>query len=259
MRRIVTLREKRALRREEQRCWVEGERELELALRAGWQLDTLVGVVGAVLPESVLARLSTAQLGSVIRVESALWPRLAMRDSTEHWGAIVQIPDRMSAARELVRRGAGCLVLDGVEKPGNIGAVLRSADATGVQVVWLCGASVPDIGNPNLIRASLGTVFSVNCVAAPSDDVRELLHESGRRIVAVTPDSAEIWRPGQLQRTDVLVFGSEAQGVSALWREAAAGRLALPMEGQANSLNIAQCATVLLYDQRWGQGPSVRL
>lgn len=253
IKRIVTLREKRALRREEACCWVEGERELAMALRSGWELETLVGVVDAVLPESLLTYLSTPQLSAVIRVERSLWPKLVLRDSTESWGGIVRVPDRVELARQAVLAGQSCLVLDGVEKPGNIGAVLRSADAACVRVVWLCGDAVPDIGNPNLIRGSLGTVFSVLCVSASSEDVRDMLHEAGRRILAVTPDGAELWRPGQLQRDDVLVFGSESHGVSTLWREAAADRVALPMEGQANSLNIAQCATVLLYDQRWGQ------
>lgn len=253
VRRILALREKRSARRDEGACWVEGERELTLALRAGWPCQTLVGVVGAPLPEALLSHLPDQALAQVVRVESALWSRLVLRDSTESWGAILTVPERREAAELAVRRGASCLVLDQVEKPGNVGAVLRSADATGVQVVWLCGSSTPDVGNPNVIRASLGTVFSVLCVAAAAEDVRDLLHEAGRRIVAVTPDGAQLWQPGQLARDDVLVLGSEARGVAELWRQASAERLALPMDGQANSLNVAQCATVLLYDQRWGQ------
>jgi TrmH family RNA methyltransferase len=142
------------------------------------------------------------------------------------------------------------VVTEDVEKPGNLGAILRSADAVGADALIAVGGT--DLFNPNVIRASVGTVFSVPVAAASADDAAAWLRERGVRIVAALVDAARLHAEADLRGGIALVLGSEASGLSEAWRGADGEAVRLPMAGIADSLNVSVAAAVLLYEA-WRQ------
>jgi len=142
------------------------------------------------------------------------------------------------------------VVTEDVEKPGNVGAILRSADAVGADAVIAVGGT--DLFNPNVIRASIGTVFSVPVASAPAADVAAWLREAGVRIVTSRVDAADLHVEADLTGALAIVLGSEATGLSDAWRSSDVAAVRLPMLGVADSLNVSAAAAVLLYEA-WRQ------
>jgi RNA methyltransferase, TrmH family len=138
-------------------------------------------------------------------------------------------------------------VLQGVEKPGNLGALVRSADAAGVAAVISADAAT-DLFNPNAIRASLGALFHVPVCAAPSPEVLAWLQSRGANIFAARVDAARDYTQVDYRGTCALVLGSEAQGLSGVWLERPVEPIRLPMRGVVDSLNVSAAAAVLFYE-----------
>jgi len=145
------------------------------------------------------------------------------------------------------------IVVDGVEKPGNLGAILRTADAAGIAGVIACDPRT-DPANPATIRASLGTVFSMPLAVATLAEAIAWCGGKRRRVLAAMPDGRVLWHESRLAGTTAIVLGSEAQGISPQWQQAAADGLIdfesvrLPMRGRADSLNVSATAAVLAYE-----------
>lgn len=219
-------------RRERQatgRFLIEGWREVARARGAGVDLDAVyyAGDPG----EGV-------DLAGAIEVAPPVMARLAVRESGVV--AVARIPARPLAALPRPPRPV-YLVADGVEKPGNLGAILRSADGAGVDGVIVCGGT--DLWNPNVVRASLGTCFTVPVAEAGAEEAITWL--DGLPIVIATPEAEELYSAVALW--GAIVVGREDVGVSAPWRAAATQAVRIPMRGVADSLNVAQTATLLAY------------
>jgi TrmH family RNA methyltransferase len=137
-----------------------------------------------------------------------------------------------------------------VEKPGNLGAILRTADAAGVDGVIVCsdGTASTDIHNPNVVRASLGTLFSVPVVTATTTETITWLQAQQIQIVVATPEAEEAYTAVNLQTAVALVTGSEAHGLSQKWLDAANAQVKIPMHGIADSLNLSTATALLLYE-----------
>lgn len=139
------------------------------------------------------------------------------------------------------------IVAEAIEKPGNLGSILRSADATGVDAVIVCDRCT-DINNPNVVRASTGTLFSVPVVEATSAETLDWLHARGVRIVAATPHTDVNYTDADLKSGCAIVVGTEQYGLSDRWMKSADIKVRIPMLGQADSLNVANATTILLYE-----------
>ena len=145
------------------------------------------------------------------------------------------------------------LLVEGVEKPGNLGAILRTADASGIGGVIVCDGRT-DPANPAVIRASLGTVFAVPLAVASTQQGLDWCRLNGRRIVAAMPAGESLWYKTDLVDNVAILLGSEAHGISPLWQQAAASgvlrflSVRLPMVGRADSLNVSATAAVLAYE-----------
>jgi TrmH family RNA methyltransferase len=226
---------------------VEGYEELGLALDAGVRPYALYHCPGLTAgdPGNLLAR-AGAQGAEVIRVSRAVFEKIAYRESPDGWLAVVP-----TVATDLGRlRLAGdplILVCEGVEKPGNLGAILRTADAAGVAAV-IAADPVTDWGNPNLVRASKGTLFSVPVAAAPSADVLRWLAERGAAVVAATPNATTLPTDVDFTAATAIAVGSEKHGLSAPWLAGAHATVRIPMFGRADSLNVATSAAILAYE-----------
>ncbi|HBB40260.1 MAG TPA: RNA methyltransferase [Proteobacteria bacterium] len=226
------LRERRA-REESGRFLIEGEREVARAQYAGVAIDLLF-YCAPNLAEGV-------DLTAGVEVAPRVMERLAVRDRGVV--AVAQIPERPLAALPRPPRPV-YLVADGVEKPGNLGALLRSADGAGVDGVIVCGATDP--WNPNAVRASLGTCFTVAMAIATTAEA--IVWLGALPIVVATPEAAQLYT--EVPLWGAIVVGREDVGVSSAWRQAATVAVRIPMRGVADSLNVAQTATLLAYAAR---------
>ena len=139
------------------------------------------------------------------------------------------------------------MVLEAVEKPGNLGAVLRSADAAGAHAVILCDP-LTDLYNPNLIRASIGAVFTVPTVACTSADAIAFLQARGIRILTAQLQDSSLYYDVDMRRGTALVMGTESTGLTDVWRRAASAHIRIPMLGRLDSLNVSVSAAILLFE-----------
>ncbi len=233
---------------------VDGARELRRALDSG------VEVVEAFVCEPLLAgpdaraALDRLREGSapVHVTNEAAFARLAFGERAEGLLAVIRTPS--TALESLVLPDdALVIVLEGVEKPGNIGAVLRSADGAGVAAV-VAASPRTDPFNPNAIRASAGTVFAVPFAAAPTADVVAWLRVAGLRVVAARVDAERLYTDIDLTGPLALVLGAEADGLTDGWARDDIEAARLPMLGVADSLNVSVSAAILAYEARRQRG-----
>ena len=139
------------------------------------------------------------------------------------------------------------VVLESVEKPGNLGAILRSADAAGADAVVVCDP-LTDLFNPNVVRASTGAVFSVPMVACTSEECIRFLQERGISILTAQLQDSELYYDTDMRRPIAIVMGTEATGLTDQWRQVATAHIRIPMLGVADSLNVSVSAAILLYE-----------
>lgn len=267
---LLTLVEKSKARSAAGLFVVEGQRELGHCLDAGFIPETLFicGEVMAVqnnavnvaktghLAENIegkdgldaliaKAEALNPRLG-VVQIPAFLYEKVAYRGSTE--GIIAEVHSVPRALEDL-RLGERPLVmvLESVEKPGNLGAVLRSADAAGADAVIVCDP-LTDIWNPNLIRSSVGAVFSVPVAVCTSADAIAFLKERGIRIFTAQLQDSEWYYDTDMTGATALVMGTESTGLTQAWRDSADAHIKIPMLGRLDSLNVSVSAAVLLYE-----------
>lgn len=239
IRHLLALQQKSSLRREEERFVVEGRRELDHCLAAGYELDE-VFVCPDVAPDAGLCG------GRQWLIPSHVYERVAYRGSTE--GIIAVVRSRALSLADLsLSANPLLMVLERVEKPGNLGAVLRSADAAGADAVIICDP-LTDLYNPNLIRASIGAVFSVPVVACTSTECIQFLKAAGIRILTAQLQDSRLYYDINMTLPTALVMGTEATGLTPQWREAADAHIRIPMLGRLDSLNVSVSAAILLFE-----------
>lgn len=267
---LLTLVEKSKARSAAGLFVVEGQRELGHCLDAGFIPETLFicGEVMAVqnnavngaktghLAENIegkdgldalvaKAEALNPRLG-VVQIPAFLYEKVAYRGSTE--GIIAEVH---SVPRSLEDLSLGesplVMVLESVEKPGNLGAVLRSADAAGADAVIVCDP-LTDIWNPNLIRSSVGAVFSVPVAVCTSADAIAFLKKRGIRILTAQLQDSEWYYDTDMTGATALVMGTESTGLTQAWRDSADAHIKIPMLGRLDSLNVSVSAAVLLYE-----------
>ena len=253
---LLALQEKARLRKEMGLFVVEGRRELEHCVRAGFEIDTLFycpEIVGLAVGHSSAIRqtalpdldiLSAAK--QVIEVPRELYGKIAYRGGTEGMVAEVKVKERTLGELRLPENPL-VVVLEGVEKPGNLGAVLRSADAAGADAVLICDP-LTDLYNPNLIRASIGAVFTVPVACCTSDEAIKWLKDNNINIYTAQLQDSSWYYDTDMRGGTAIVIGTEATGLTAAWREAADAHIRIPMLGELDSLNASVSAAILLFE-----------
>ncbi len=227
---------------------IDGVRETLRALQGGAVLrEVFVEPSLLVEPEAkaLLERLREESV-SVLEVGREAFERLAYGDRLDGVIAVAETPLRTLA--DLVLPPEPLIgVIEGVEKPGNLGAVLRTADGAGVNAV-IVAESATDLFNPNIIRASLGTVFAVPVCVASSGELLDWLRERGITIIAARVDGSVDYATADYRGAVAIALGSEARGLSDAWGELARASVHVPMLGVADSLNVSVTAAVLFYE-----------
>lgn len=236
---LLALQEKSRLRREKGLFVVEGRRELEHCLNAGFRVRTVF-----VCPEILPVPFDSGM--PVIEVSRAVYEKIAYREGTEGIVAEVYAKERKLEGLRLSDRPL-MVVLEAVEKPGNLGAVLRSADAAGADAVIVCDPAT-DLYNPNLIRASIGSVFTRQIAVCTSEEAIGWLKARGIRIYTAQLQDSQWYYDTDMTGPTAIVMGTESTGLTNRWREAADAHIRIPMLGQLDSLNVSVSAAILLFE-----------
>ena len=298
IKRLLALQEKSSERRKSGLFVVEGRRELQHCVEAGYEIESVF--VELKNEESRFARNEELKLPSnpesnshssfftlhsslknIFTVSPHVYERIAYRGTTEGVVAIVKArhltlgdiscaalpPTGSEGVNGLTRcqavlsdrsrtpllrtgkvgRGALFIVLESVEKPGNLGAVLRSADAAGVTAVIVCDP-LTDLYNPNLIRASIGACFTVPTVACSSEECIRFLKDHGVQILTAQLQDSELYYNTDMTGPTAIVMGTESTGLTEQWRQAADAHIRIPMLGRLDSLNVSVSAAILLFE-----------
>jgi RNA methyltransferase, TrmH family len=228
---------------------VEGAREVLRAAAGGWHVRLVATCAELASPEAISATPALDALGAErLELSRAAFEKVSLRAHPDGVLALVAPPDRR--LDELAwRPDALYLVADGLEKPGNLGALLRSADAADVDAVFVTGAGT-DLLNPQVVRASMGSVFARPVMAVDGDELRSTLRQRGVRVVTTSPHAAlDLW-DADLRGTLAIVVGTEHEGLAEAWLASADERVRVPMAGLADSLNVATTGALLLFEAR---------
>jgi RNA methyltransferase, TrmH family len=242
----------RGMRNETGLFLIEGYRELKRASDAGVIVQTLFICPSFFLGsnEKDLIAAIRASGAEIIHCSTSVFEKLSYRDRPD--GLVAVALQMKRNLRDLISRVATkkdpfFIVAEAIEKPGNLGTILRSADAAGVDGVIVCDRCT-DIYNPNVVRASVGTLFTIPVVEAASAEVILWLQSRKVKIVAATPSAKEEFTQADLTGGIAIAVGTEQLGLSEHWMQTADIRVRIPMYGVADSLNVATATTLLLYE-----------
>ena len=266
---LLQLQQKSAARREEGLFVVEGQRELMHCVRNGYHVHTIFFCPEIVQADSqpglqrsnadVDAYALLDQADTLYEVSSNVYEKIAYRSGTEGVIAVVrtreltlsQLQEGLQTAGTTARVGESpapfYVVLEGVEKPGNLGAILRSADAAAADAVIICDPRT-DLYNPNLIRSSIGAVFTVPCVTCTSAECIAFLKRNGIQILTAQLQDSLPYYSTDMRRATAIVMGTEATGLTQSWREAADAHICIPMCGMLDSLNVSVSTAILMFE-----------
>jgi TrmH family RNA methyltransferase len=234
---LLELQQKSATRRKAGLFVVEGRRELEHCIEAGYEVES----VFRLSPDS-----SLSGEGRTYLVAPQVYEKIAYRGSTEGVVAIVRAKQHRLEDLQLCENPL-IVVLESVEKPGNLGAVLRSADAAQADAVIVCDP-LTDLYNPNLIRSSIGAIFTVPTVACTSEACIRFFKERGIHILTAQLQDSRLYYDTPMTKGTAIVMGTESTGLTDQWRQAADAHIRIPMMGRLDSLNVSVSAAILLFE-----------
>ena len=237
---IVKLREDKKTRKEDALMLVEGYDEIHLALESGHQPQTLLTA-----PE-IDSRSMDIPSAESLTVSRAVFEKMSYRDNPDGWLAVFPIhhtslDDLKLSDTPLV------IVAESVEKPGNLGAILRTADAAHVDAILVCDPRV-DVWNPNVVRASRGAVFSVPVVECDNASALEWLKMRKMRILAATPSADVMYSDVDMTQPVAIAVGTEDKGLTDFWMSNADVQVKIPMLGKVNSLNVSVSTALIVYE-----------
>lgn len=240
IRKLLALQQKSSERRENGLFVVEGRREISRCMAAGFRVESLF-----VCPE--IAEGFRIPGCRTFEVSRAVYGKIAYREGTE--GVVAEVRTRENGLDDLpeLKENPLIVVLESVEKPGNLGAVLRSCDAAGADALIICDP-LTDLYNPNLVRASTGAIFTVPCAVCDSRQAIGFLRERGIRILTAQLQDSSPYYDCDMRQGTAIVLGTESTGLTDVWREAADAHIRIPMLGKLDSLNVSVSAAILLYE-----------
>lgn len=227
---------------------IEGYRELKRAVDAHLPIQTLFYSPELFLKANERDLIEKAKCEEILECPAELFKKLSYRDRPDGLLAIApKMQKNLNDLQKSLSPSPFIIVAESIEKPGNLGTILRSGDAAGIDGVIVCDPKT-DIHNPNVVRASVGTLFTVPVVEATKQETLAFLSQNKISIVASTPHAKDNYFATPLQGAIAILIGSEQYGLSNEWFDLAEIKVRIPMHGIADSLNAAQAATLLLYE-----------
>ncbi len=246
---IFQLQEKSKARKKAGLFVIEGIREIEIAIKNDFEVYQLLicfDLFDADKLNNLKRKLSNAT--DLIEISKEVYQKIAYRESTEGVIAVAKTKDHSLATIQLPENPL-IVVLESLEKPGNIGAVLRTADAANIDAVFIADPKT-DLYNPNIVRSSVGAVFTNKIVTATSTEIINYFKNSNIAIYSAILQEAVSYYSVDFKQGSAIVMGTEATGLSDIWREESKSNIIIPMEGQIDSMNVSVAAAVLIFEAK---------
>ena len=242
---ILKLQEKSRERKKQQLFVVEGKREIELACKGQFEIDSLLFIQQKIEYDY----LKQYQAKEVIEITPEVYKKIAYRESTE--GIIAIAKSKYIDLNSLIFKNKEplILVIEGIEKPGNIGAMIRSADAANIDAIILADPKT-DQYNPNVIRSSVGGVFTKNIVISSSDEVIKFFKKNNIRMYAATLQNSNKYTDEDYTEASAIIVGTEANGLTQIWRDHSTKNINIPMQGEIDSMNVSVAAAIILFEAK---------
>lgn len=247
---LLQLQEKAKVRRQTGTFLIEGKREIELALKGGYVLETLL-FVNELMSNSEIDSLKISSVEK-IEINKEVYQKLAYRDTTEGILAVAKTKS-LSLTDLKLSKNPLLLIAEAIEKPGNVGAILRTADAANVDAVIIANPK-SDLYNPNVVRSSVGCLFTNQIATASTDEVIAFLKENNINFYSATLQNSTSYHTQDYTKPTALVVGTEATGLTQSWRDNATQNIIIPMQGEIDSMNVSVAAAILLFEAKRQRG-----
>jgi len=244
---LVLLKDKSRERKKTGLFLIEGKRELSLAIKGGYKLETLL-FFPDLFSESEAKAMSKYGI-EIIEISKDIFQKLAHRDTTEGVIAVVNSKNHELENLKLETKNPLILVAEAPEKPGNIGALLRTADAANIDAVIIANPK-SDLYNPNIIRSSVGCVFTTEISMASSEEVIAFLKTYNFNIFSAILQESKPYHTQDYTLPTAIVVGTEATGLTQEWRDAATQNISIPMQGVIDSMNVSVAAGILIFEAK---------
>jgi TrmH family RNA methyltransferase len=244
---LLKLQEKARERKKQGLFIVEGKREITLAISANYEFDTILFFPDLISEDEVL-HLFNANVNR-IEISKEVYHKLAYRGSTEGIISVAKAKNNSLENIQFKSKKPLILIAEGLEKPGNIGALLRTADAANVDAVLIANPK-SDLYNSNIIRSSVGCVFTNQIATGTSEEIIAFLQEHNIDIYAATLQNSNEYYKENYIESSAIVVGTEATGLTEIWREAATQSVNIPMQGQIDSMNVSVSAAIILFEAK---------
>jgi TrmH family RNA methyltransferase len=243
---LVQLQEKAKIRKQTGTFLVEGQREIELALKGGYEIESIL-ICPDLAQHSRNSAIQKFELQS-IEISKDVYQKLAYRDTTE---GIIAVLKTKSLALSNLKLSKNPLILVGesIEKPGNIGAILRTADAANIDAVIIANPK-SDVYNPNIVRSSVGCLFTRQIAVGTTEEVIAYLKSNNINIYSATLQDATSYHSQNFTTPTALVVGTEATGLTEKWRSESTQNIIIPMQGVIDSMNVSVAAAILLFEAK---------
>jgi len=247
---LVQLQEKAKVRKQTGTFLIEGKREIELAIKGKYDLETIL-FVPELISEEYISKVSNKQI-DLIEINKEVYQKLAYRDTTEGILAVAKTKSLTLSDLKLPENPL-ILVLESIEKPGNNGAMLRTCDAANIDAVIIANPKT-DLYNPNIVRSSVGCLFTNQIATGTTEDVIAFLKKHNIAIFGATLQNSNAYHTQNYTVPTALVVGTEATGLTQAWRDNATQNIIIPMQGEIDSMNVSVAAAILLFEAKRQRG-----
>lgn len=246
---LLQLQEKAKARKQSGTFLIEGKREIELAIKGGYEMETLL-FLPEICSESEARKL--AKNADLIQINKEVYQKLAYRDTTEGILAVAKTKSTLLSDLKLSENPL-ILIAEAPEKPGNIGALLRTADAANLDAVIIANPK-SDLYNPNIVRSSVGCLFTNQIATGTTSEIITFLKERKINFYCATLQNSTAYHTQDYTMPTALVVGTEATGLTQEWREAATQNIIIPMQGEIDSMNVSVAAAILIFEAKRQRG-----
>lgn len=247
---LVLLQEKAKARKQSGTFLIEGQREIELALKGNYALETIL-FLPELVAESQIKKLTQNAI-PLIEISKEVYQKLAYRDTTEGIIAVAKVKNLQLTDLKLPENPL-IVVMEAIEKPGNIGAMLRTCDAAKVDAVIIANPKT-DLYNPNIVRSSVGCLFTNQIATATTEEVIAFLEKNNINFYSATLQNSTPYHTQNYTLPTALVVGTEATGLSQPWRDKATQNIIIPMQGEIDSMNVSVAAAILIFEAKRQRG-----
>lgn len=248
---LVQLQEKSKVRKQTQTFLIEGQREIELAQKGNYSLKTIL-FFPEICSEAQVNSIISSKTIEKIEISKEVFQKLAYRETTE---GILAVAETKSLSLNDLKLSQNPLILvtEGLEKPGNLGAILRTADAANIDAVIIANPKT-DIYNPNIVRSSVGCLFTRQIATGTTEEVIAFLKDNKINFYSATLQNSNEYYIEDYTKPTALVVGTEATGLTEQWRTESTQNIIIPMQGEIDSMNVSVAAAILLFEAKRQRG-----